>query len=132
MKEFSIREEVLSLDTGAPAAPGATHERSVLVFRIAGHLDAHTAPELEEKIDSSFSDGVQNMIMDLGEVEYISSIGMGLLLRAHKRCRDAGGELRLARMVEKVRRIFDLLGFSDVITVYDDVESAVRAFGGSE
>ena len=103
-------------------------EQRVCVLRIIGYLDGHTYPEFESQLTALLESGCFNVVIDLDKLSYISSAGLGALLNAHTRAREHGGYLNITGLSEKTQRLFDLLGFSHVLKVYDTIENAVQAF----
>ena len=90
-------------------------EGDKLVVAIEGRLDTTTAPELEEELKASL-DGVKDLTLDLTELEYISSAGLRVLLSAQK-IMNAQGEMRLTGVNEVVMEVFEVTGFSDILTI---------------
>ena len=68
------------------------------------------------------------IVVDLSEVRYIDSAGVGMLVAESKRATEAGGSMRLARLTARSHHLFALLKLKFVFEIYDDVESAVRSF----
>ena len=90
-------------------------EDSVLHLRLEGRLDTTTAPQLEEELKQSIAD-VTELVMDFEALEYISSAGLRVLLSAQK-IMNKQGEMRLTGVTEAVREVFDITGFSDILTI---------------
>lgn len=86
-----------------------------LTLTIAGRLDANTAPLLEAEMSGSL-DGVADLTLDFGALEYISSAGLRVLLAAHKRMTKQGG-MRLVQVRGAVMDVLDMTGFSDILTI---------------
>ena len=64
----------------------------------------------------------------LGTLEYTSSAGLRVLLSTLKEARQRGGDLRLAAVQERVRRVLDLSGFTSILKCYPDVDAAVASY----
>ena len=90
-------------------------EDSVLHLRLEGRLDTTTAPQLEEELKQSIAD-VTELVMDFEALEYISSAGLRVLLSAQKTM-NKQGEMRLTGVTEAVCEVFDITGFSDILTI---------------
>ena len=105
--------------------------QEVSVIQVKGHLDGHTYPEFESELNDLIDSGKFNIIIDFAELNYISSAGLGVLLSAHTRVREHNGDLKIASLSQKTMRLFDLLGFSHVLNVYDSTEDAAQAFTAS-
>ena len=90
-------------------------EDKKLTISIDGRLDTSTAPELDEELKASLG-GIEELIMDFTGMEYISSAGLRVLLSAQK-AMNAQGEMLVTGANETVMEIFDITGFSDILTI---------------
>ena len=102
--------------------------RKVCVLRISGYLDGHTYQDFEARLGELLDAEQYSIVVDFEKLNYISSAGLGAILNAHTRLREQNGDLKIASLSEKTQRLFDLLGFSHVLSVYDTAEAAVQAF----
>ena len=92
-----------------------TRNQSELTIALTGRLDTVTAPELEKELTASV-DGVTALTIDMAKLEYISSAGLRVLLSAQKRMNKQGG-MKVVRVNETIMEIFDVTGFSDILTI---------------
>lgn len=90
-------------------------EGNVLTLTVEGRVDTTTAPELETVVKAETSD-VTKLIMDVTAMEYISSAGLRVLLSAQK-IMNKQGEMIVRGANESVREIFEVTGFSDILTI---------------
>jgi anti-anti-sigma factor len=99
------------------------------VYRItpSDRLDAVTASVLEAFLQTELQSGHSQLVLDLGEVTYLSSSGLRALLRIRRQAQAVGGDLVLAEMGPRVREIFEMIGFTDLFQVFDRVEEAQAA-----
>ena len=89
-------------------------ENNVLVLALEGRLDTVTAPELErEIIDLS---GVTDLVIDMKNLEYISSAGLRVILKAQKTM-NTQGSMKLKNVGESIMEVFEITGFSDILTI---------------
>ena len=86
-----------------------------LTVALQGRLDTVTAPELEAALKTSL-EGVTSLVIDFAELEYISSAGLRVLLSAQK-VMNKQGEMKVTRVNETVMEIFEVTGFSDILTI---------------
>ena len=86
-----------------------------LAIELEGRLDTTTAPELEEKLNSDIT-GVSKLTFNLKSLEYISSAGLRVLLSAQK-IMNKQGEMIIKDASEEVQEIFEVTGFSDILTI---------------
>lgn len=89
-----------------------------LTVYLIGRLDAVTALELDKTLGAQL-DGVTDLTVDLGELEYISSAGLRTLLKLQKRM-DRQGAMRIRNIRENVREVLDMTGFADFLTIAED------------
>lgn len=93
-----------------------------------GYLDAHTAPVLEEAIESCINRGINNILISFKDLDYISSAGLGVFMAYIEDIRNNGGDLKLANMKPKVFSVFDLLGFPILFDILEEEEIAIKKF----
>ena len=90
-------------------------ENEALTVALEGRLDTTTAPELEAELKSSL-EGVNALTLDLEKLEYVSSAGLRVLLSAQKQM-NRQGEMKLIHVGETIMEIFEVTGFSDILTI---------------
>jgi len=86
-----------------------------LTLALEGRLDTTTAPELEKALKDSLS-GVTELTLDFDKLEYISSAGLRVLLSAQK-IMNRQGSMKLIHVGEVVQEVFEVTGFSDILTI---------------
>ena len=86
-----------------------------LTIAIEGRVDTVTSPELEKLIQASV-DGMETLVIDMANVEYISSAGLRVLLSAHKLMAKKGG-MKVKNAGEDIMEIFEVTGFSDILDI---------------
>ena len=96
-----------------------TIERTVngaaVTLKIVGRLDTSTAPALEAAIDSCAAD-VKELILNCSALEYISSAGLRVILKAQKQM-NVQGCMKLTGVNETIMEVFDITGFADILTI---------------
>ena len=88
---------------------------SELNLVIEGRLDTTTAPQLEAELKQSIS-GVETLVLDFANLEYLSSAGLRVLLAAQK-VMNKQGEMIIRNVNETIAEIFEITGFSDILTI---------------
>ena len=86
-----------------------------LTVVLKGRLDTTTAPELEKELKASL-DGMTALIIDMAALDYISSAGLRVLLSAQKTM-NKQGEMKVVHVNETIMEIFEVTGFSDILTI---------------
>ena len=84
-------------------------------LKIIGRLDTTTAPELEATIDGCAA-GIKELVLDCSELEYVSSAGLRVILKAQK-LMNAQGTMKLTHVNETIMEVFDITGFADILTI---------------
>ena len=92
-----------------------TIENGKAAFALEGRLDTVTAPELDKELKGAL-ESVSELTMDFAKLEYISSAGLRVLLAAQKTM-NKQGEMRLLNVSETIMEIFEVTGFSDILTI---------------
>jgi anti-sigma B factor antagonist len=100
----------------------------ISIIKVGGYIDTTTSSELERALDSLLKQGRFYLVVDLGNVDYISSAGWGIFISEIKSIRENNGDLKLVRMVPDVYEIFELLEFHHILDVYDSVDEAINKF----
>jgi anti-sigma B factor antagonist len=82
---------------------------------VAGRLDTQTAPELENELDSIVS-GLKDLTLEMSGLEYVSSAGLRVILKAQK-IMNAQGSMKLTGVNDSIMEVFDITGFLDILTI---------------
>lgn len=102
---------------------------NITILKTKGFIDTSTASILEDNIKKALSQGKTKLIIDLSDSDFISSAGWGVFVAYLRKTREAGGDIKLAGMIEKVFKVFKLLEFDALIDAYPTVEEAVKNYG---
>ena len=86
-----------------------------LNLAVEGRLDTTTAPQLEAELKQNIS-GVETLVLDFANLEYLSSAGLRVLLAAQK-VMNKQGEMIIRNVNETIAEIFEITGFSDILTI---------------
>ncbi len=92
-----------------------TQDGTTLTLTVSGRLNTATAPQLEREIQESL-DGITELIFDFGDLAYISSAGLRVLLQAQKDM-NAKGTMCVRNVGKDVMEVFSITGFSDFLTI---------------
>ena len=84
-------------------------------LKIVGRLDTTTAPELEATIDACAA-GLKELVLDCSALEYVSSAGLRVILKAQK-LMNAQGSMKLTHVNADIMEVFDITGFADILTI---------------
>jgi anti-sigma B factor antagonist len=95
---------------------------------MAGRVDTYTAPDLQGKLEALTEEGHYNIILDMSEINFLSSKGLWVLTETHKRCKKHSGRLALSQTNDKIRGSFKLVGMEGFFDIYDELITAVGSF----
>jgi anti-sigma B factor antagonist len=99
------------------------------VIESAGRIDSATAPQLAVVLNEYMDEGQYNLVLDMSDVDFISSAGLRVLIDTQKKCQRLNrGELVLADVPEHIYEAFDLAGFLPLFEFQDEVLAAVGSF----
>jgi anti-sigma B factor antagonist len=93
---------------------------------LGGEIDLYTAPRLHGELVAILSgDEPVQVVVDMSGIEFCDSTGMNVLLAAHRRAREQGGDLELAAPRPAIRKVLQVTGLESVFTVLDDPATVV-------
>ena len=104
------------------------HGDNAVILKLRGLIDSGTSQFLEDKFKDLLSSSQVRVVVDLEDVNYISSAGWGIFVGEIKGIRAKGGDIKLACMQPDVREVFELLEFNALLTPYNTKEEALTAF----
>ena len=100
----------------------------IVAVIVKGFLDALTFEQMEKTIDELFSQNIYQLVVDLTDLDYISSAGAGVFIGAVGTAQENNGNIVLVNPSHNVKEVFDLLGLSQIFPFADDLESAAQVF----
>src|SRR5215210_6437565 len=104
------------------------------ILAVSGRVHAPEAAQLQDRINQLFAEGRFRLVLDLAQLEYISSPGLRVLVEARKRAREwklsdfDRGDVRIVHLPPRIKEVFDLTGFTSLFQIYDDLVEAVGSF----
>ena len=96
-----------------------------VVFLVSGRMDAENAPQFEQQCRACIAEGLTGLVVDLGDLAYISSMGLRSFVAVGKTLKDRGGALRICRLSGLVEQVFEITGLVRSLPVYESVEAAL-------
>jgi len=102
---------------------------SITVLELAGKITIGDGDvQLRKLVDQVLDNGTRKLIMDLGDIKYIDSSGIGELVSCHTTIKNRGGEMRLSRLNSKIYSLLQLTALITVFSIYDSLEDALQNF----
>ncbi|MCA9928316.1 MAG: STAS domain-containing protein [Anaerolineales bacterium] len=93
-----------------------------------GRIDSNSAPEFDKILKEIIEAGRYNLVLDLSQVNYMSSAGLRSLVSALRECKKKRGDVRLSSPSERVSEVLSLAGLDSLFQVFDDNTAAVGSF----
>ena len=103
-------------------------QNGICILGLLGRLDSNTSPEFEKKIFEVIEDGTKSVIVDFESLDYISSAGLRVLLKATKQLKRSDGKIVLCSMKEYIKEVFEIAGFVSIFPIVSSVGEAVEEF----
>lgn len=97
------------------------------VVAVGGEIDVYTAPKLRDKITELVNGGHHNLLVDMEQVEFLDSTGLGVLVGGLKKVRAQQGSMELICSQDRLLKIFRITGLAKVFTIHDSEASALGA-----
>ena len=94
------------------------------VVDVVGELDVFTAPQLASAVDDD--EAYDSLVLNLGDVPFMSSVGIGLISSLHRRLARTGKTVALAGVQPDVANLLEVMGLLDALLLADDTDSAIR------
>lgn len=99
---------------------------NALILKLSGRLDANTSGTLEDRFTELLDSQEKNYIVDMSEVDYISSIGLRVLLVLAKKAKKNMDQIVLCNLQKQVHEVFEIAGFTTIFTICKDEEEALQ------
>lgn len=99
------------------------------VLAVRGEVDVYSAPALHAGLSTLLESGAKPVVVDLTEVGFLDSTGLGVLVAARTAAADAGRALPIACDHERILKLFKITGLDGVFEIHPSVDAAVRSLG---
>ncbi|HBD10143.1 MAG TPA: anti-anti-sigma factor [Syntrophobacteraceae bacterium] len=103
-------------------------QNGIVVFGLKGRLDSNTSGDFEKQLLGRVQGGETQLVLDFSELDYISSAGLRVLLKAVKELKRSDGKLCVCAVKDYIREIFSLSGFLSFLPTYATLEEALHTF----
>lgn len=102
-------------------------QNNILIIKVNGSIDSNTAPEIQEKILGASADS-KNVIIDLSEVDFVSSAGLRVILMIYRQIKSKDGKVVLVGVSEEIRDVMTVTGFANFFEMVDSIENALKLY----
>ena len=118
----------------SPSFGALLHEaHEVQVLRVSGEIDLHSVPRFQDALEKAVAAAQRDeapssagvLVVDLSELGFMDSMGLGTLVGSTEEFREGGGEVRLVVLGGEVMRVLEVTGMGEALRVYPDVPSAI-------
>lgn len=98
------------------------------ILKLAGRLDAASVKSLKESVNSLVSKKIIYIVIDMAEVDFIDSSGLGSLVSCLRQVNKENGDIRLSSLEDQIRALIELTRLHRVFQIFDDCEAAIKSF----
>jgi len=104
------------------------NQDGINIYKLNGHLDSNTSLGFENKLIQAIDGGSKSMIIDFKNLDYISSAGLRVILKATKALKREDGKIMLCDMQDYVKEVFEISGFDSLLPIVGSMGDALDAF----
>ncbi len=104
------------------------YEKDVTVYVLEGRVDSEGAIQLDDTLRAAVEAGETKIVLDMAEVQYMNSAALRTLADIITKTRDKGGDMKLAGLQPKVRRVLQIVGFDRFSSVHETLQAALTDF----
>lgn len=105
-------------------------DKDIVAVVLSGTLDESNYNFLLECVSEEILEGRKKLILDCVDLTFISSMGLGMLVRVHSRMKKLGGDVKLAAVQGMVANVLGVVGLNKIFNIYPTVGEAIAAHGG--
>jgi anti-sigma B factor antagonist len=99
-----------------------------IVLKLNGKLNATAVNALKGKVDSLMEQNKKLLVLDMSQIEFVDSSGLGCLVACFRKASKLGGDIKLAKVQDSVKSLFELTRLHRLFEIHDDVMSAQNSF----
>jgi anti-sigma B factor antagonist len=103
------------------------HTDDVTIVSVGGEIDVYTAPKLRDKVTELVGEGHYQLVIDMENVEFLDSTGLGVLVGGLKKVRAHDGSMEIVCNQDRLLKIFRITGLAKVFTIHDSEAAALSA-----
>ena len=101
---------------------------NIIIIDITGEVDLYNSPNIKDMIIDKMNSGYKKIVLNLNDVSYIDSSGIGTLIYCRTTLNQANGQLKIINIKDSVKRIFELTRLVNYFNVFDSEEAAIKSF----
>lgn len=105
------------------------HHRNALIVRLKGELDHHTAEAVKAKMEEAIFRGASHIILNMKELVFMDSSGLGIILGRYKQITGKGGRMIVCDVSPAVYRLFEMSGLFKILTIEENEKMALTSLG---
>ena len=102
---------------------------NITLIVLNGEIGTETVNQFKDRIDQIVNDGNTRLIMDFQDVNYLNSMGLGVVAATLKKVKKSKGDLKLLNLSPAVQELFELTRLTKVFEIFDSEDTAIKSFG---
>ena len=100
----------------------------VMILKLRGRLDSVSASNLRDKVKDCARNGQIHLVIDMAEVDFVDSSGLGSLVACLRSVNKLGGDIRIAALQDRVRAVLELIRLHHIFEIFDLSSTAAESF----
>jgi len=104
--------------------------KDIMAVVLSGTLDENNCAYLLDCVEEEILEGRKKLILDCGDLTFVSSMGLGMLVRVNSRMKKLGGDVKLAAVQAAVAQVLSVVGLNRIFQIYSSVDDAIAAHDG--
>jgi anti-sigma B factor antagonist len=100
----------------------------IKIFEIEGEIDVYTSMDLKKEFNTVIDSGKNKLIVNLSNVSYMDSSGLGILVAILKKSKQENGNMKLIKLTPGIKKIFDLTKLTKFFEIFEEEDEAVKSF----
>ncbi len=104
-------------------------DEGVVVMEVSGSVDSETVDRFSQAVKGVLEEGCRCLLMDLRGLTYINTSGLSVIADAFRKAHQCGGSLKLAGARPEIKELLDVVRFTRIIDIFDDINEALRSCG---
>jgi anti-sigma B factor antagonist len=123
------KEQLLTISTGVSMKIEIEEKTNGVVIKLKGNITGiPDASEFNNSINRLLDENKNNIVIDFGNISYVDSTGLGIILRGYKTVKNAGGDIKIASLNERMSSLLEITKLNTIIDLYDNADTALSNF----
>ena len=106
-------------------------DNNIVILKLSGEMDISSAPQFKDKATSLIQEGYQKIVLDLSELGFTDSVGIGSIVASLTRAKEKGGQICAVSPTKTVKKLMDIVGLFNIMDTHDNIDEAVKSLSAN-